>query len=247
MREVRAMHVAVLLPDNRVLLAGGGTRIFPISSPYAQNTVEHFNQTYDEHLSRGDWLIPAGRDYRAAFHAELGGPVSVTISDTLAAFNDGGYMHLDMAENSYYAAPQRAADTAETNQALMGVLNTRWDLAGGAMLSGNEWMVKAMDIEFSHPDAPLDEEISQLEEAARWYTLATDRYVELFNTEYFTQFVTLQVSRTHFINNVPTPYLDMQRFAQASAKKSRAYLEIAERQFRKFTSASKEAAETPLR
>ncbi len=256
LQQQRTGHTATLLSNNKVLIAAGGGKIAveirdsagwePESWP-AQNTVEHFNQTYSEHLARGDWLIPQGRDYRTAFHAELGGPASVTISDTLAAYHDGGYAYLTMAENSYYAALQRAADITETHQALMGLLDTRWEQASGAMLSGNEFMVQALDIIYTSPTSPLDEEIGQLEEAVDWYTLATDGYIELLATEHFTQFMALQPARVHPVSNQPTPYLDLQRLALASAKKSRAYLEIAERQFHKFMPASKEAAEATLR
>jgi len=259
MRQPRANHRATLLPNNKVLIAGGGGEVSSMSAELydggqdfvyvspAQNTFELFNQTYSEHLARGDWLIPQGRDYRTAFHAELGGPASVTISDTLAAYHDGGYAYLTMAENSYYAALQRAADITETHQALMGLLDTRWEQASGAMLSGNEFMVGALDIIYTSPTSPLDEEIGQLEEAVDWYTLATDGYIELLATERFTQFMALQPARVHPVSNRPTPYLDLQRLALASAKKSRAYLEIAERQFRKFTAASKDEAEATLR
>jgi hypothetical protein len=199
-------------------------------------------------LAQGDQALANGRQYRADFHAELGGPASVTISDTLAHYEESGLMHLSIAEE-YYEAALRWAEpgTFTETRALEGLLDTHWELATGAMLSGNEFMVQALDVAFENPSDPLAEEIGQLQEAVDWYTMATEGYVELLASEHYTALMALQPTRVHPINGGTTPYLDLQRLALAAAKKSRAYLELAERQFRKFTPTSQAAAEATLR
>lgn len=205
---------------------------------------------YEEHcffsnMAQAGASLSFGREYRAGFHAELDGPASVTISDTLASYDVTGLTPLTEAKQSYQQALACAKTVTQTNEALTGLLDAHWELATGAMLTGNQELVQALDVEFS-PIA-LDEEMEGLQEAIRWYTQATEGYTQLLAGQYHTRVLTLQPTRVDPLTGEETLYLDLQRLALASAKKSRAYLELAERQFQKFTPDSKAQAEQTLR
>jgi PKD repeat protein len=100
------------------------------------------------------------------------------------------------------------------------------------MLEGNEEMVTALDL----TDADdIGAEITALETAIDKYAEATDGYLLPLAGEHQADFLAaMQISRTHPITFTEAiTQVDVQRLAAASAKKSRAALELAERQFRK--------------
>lgn len=196
-------------------------------------------------MAQGGASLSFGREYRAGFHAELDGPASVTISDTLASYDVAGLTPLTEAKQAYQQALACAKTVTQTNEALTGLLDAQWELVTGAMLTGNQELVQALDVEFS-PIA-LDEEMEGLQEAIRWYTRATEGYIPLLAGQHHTRVLALQPTRVDPLTGEETPYLDLQRLALASAKKSRAYLELAERQFQKYTPDSKAQAEQTLR
>jgi hypothetical protein len=198
---------------------------------------------FDYYLDQGNSKIEDCRAYRAGFHTE---PDNVTLAEALEVYA-ASVMHCEEAVEDFELAARCALTDAERNQVLTSSLDARWELATGATLTGNEWMVQALDFGFEDPIDPLGEEIEQLQEAINWYTQATGGYTELLASEHFSDVMALQQSRVHPISGDQTPYLDLQRLALASAKKSRAYLEPAERQYRKFTPDSKAEAENTLR
>jgi hypothetical protein len=205
---------------------------------------------YEEHcffsnMAQGSASLSLGREYRAGFHAELGGPASVTISDTLASYDVAGLTPLTEAKDAYQRAMVCAKTVTQTNEALTGLLDTHWELATGAMLAGNQELVQALDVEFS--PVALDEEMEGLREAIRWYAQATEGYTELLAGQHHARVLTLQPTRVDPLTGEETSYLDLQRLALASAQKSRAYLELAERQFRRFTPDSRAQARQTLR
>jgi predicted outer membrane repeat protein len=202
---------------------------------------------FGHHIIRGDWYLSEGQKYRQGFHAELDITATIKIADVLVSYAEIGLSNLDEAKQDYRGALECAVTVTETDQAMTGLLDAHWESATGAMLTGNEFVVQALDIKYENPANPLDEEIGQLQEAINWYTQATDGYTALLASEYFTDLMSLQISRTHPIDGKPTPYLDLQRLALAAAKKSRAYLELAERQYRGFTSDANAEAERALR
>jgi hypothetical protein len=196
-------------------------------------------------MLRGNQFLSEGQQYRNGFHAEI--TATLKISDVLVSYAAIGLSKLNNAKQDYKAALECADTVSETRQALTGLLNAYWELATGAMLTGNDYVVRAMDIEYQNPYDPLQEEIGQLQDATGWYTQATGAYFELLASEYLTDAMALQPTRVSPLDGYVTPYLDLKRFALIAAKESRAYLELAERQFRQFTPASKAEAEATLR
>jgi hypothetical protein len=201
----------------------------------------------DCYLGLGDAHLAAGREYRLGFHEELDGPATVTLADVRADYEAGAREQFLLARDAYEDALTYAATPSETDEALRGLLDTYWELATGTTLIGNEFVVQALDVVFDNPQNALAEEIGQLQEAIDWYTQATGEYLELLASGHAADALALQPDRVHPISGDLAPYLDLQRLALASAKKSRAYLELAERQFRQFTPASRAEAEATLR
>jgi predicted outer membrane repeat protein len=195
----------------------------------------------------GHHYLEAGRLYREDFHTELGGPASVGIADVRASYAAIGLTNLYTATGHYETALGCAATATETELALTGLLDAHWETATGAMLQGNETMVQALDIVYQNPVDPLTEEIGQLEDAVAWYSQATDSYHQLLAGPHSGAAMALQPARVDPLTGEAAPYLDLQRLALASAAKSRAYLELAERQFRRFTPASRADAVATLR
>jgi hypothetical protein len=198
-------------------------------------------------LDQGDRALETVQGYRVNFHQQAGDP-SYTISDTLESYVNGGLLYFDRAQAYYEAALDwTEPGSYDETRALEGLLDTNWELASGAMLRGNDWLVKALDVKFEDPTDPLGEEIDQLGEAIDWYTLATEGYAKMLASQRYTDVIELQLTRVDPISDEPEEYLDLKRFTLAAARKSRAYLELAERQFRKYTASSKADAEATLR
>jgi len=242
------------LPADTLDLDGDGDTVEPLPFDLDGNPRNLYAAVdmgaFEEHcffsnMAQGVDSLSLGREYRAGFHAELDGPATVTISDTLAFYDVTGLTPLTEAKQAYQQALACAKTVTQTNEALTGLLDAHWELATGAMLTGNQELVQALDVEFS-PIA-LDEEMEGLQQAIHWYTQATEGYTQLLAGPHHTRVLALQPTRVDPLTGEETPYLDLQRLALALAKKSRAYLELAERQFQKFTPDSKSQTEQTLR
>jgi PKD repeat protein len=182
------------------------------------------------HMRIAGSYLTTGRKYREGFHAEIGEPSKVTVGMTL-----DGYAHELSARNlitatlGYSIALGCATTASETNAAMLGIQNVTWEQATGGMLLGNEKMVRALDLANGTGIGP---EIKYLEEAKQLYATATDRYLTLLASGRFPEFLALQPQRIDPISLNPNPYADVKRLAEAAGSKSRAYLELADRQFR---------------
>jgi hypothetical protein len=199
---------------------------------------------YAWHMHYGaDWLAE-GQDYRLGFHHEIDDPSTITISDTLASYAaERAAGNLANAKKAYGFALDCAVTVTETNDALAGLLKVTWEQATGALLEGNEQMVTALDL----TDAGgMAIEITALETAIDKYAEATDGYLLPLAGEHQGDFLAaMGISRTHQLTyTTAITQVDVQRLAAASAKKSRARLELAERLFR---SGNRAGAEETLR
>lgn len=190
-----------------------------------------------------DQLLDAGRHYRLDFHQSSG--VTLGYTQTIAALQQ--QQSLDLLNRADRCYRRLISAQPSNSLAQTGLLDTRWEVATAYLLGGNDLMVQALDVESSSPYDPLPEEIGQLDDALEEFTLATSSYTDLLASEFYTSFMTLQLTRTNPLTGDVTPYLDVQRLAIASAQKSRAYVEKAERQFRLFTPAEREKAMQTLR
>jgi hypothetical protein len=202
-------------------------------------------QCYEHRMSRGDLRLDEGRSYRTGFH------VHRTISDTLTAYDAGAAGLFRQADGHYEIGFACAATEAERNAALNGRLDARWELATGELLVGNDDLVQALDMRLL-PECPggqpsLSCQIERLEAARDHFGAATDAYLDLLAGEFYTTTLAAQPTRVSSLTGEEAPYVDVVRLAEASAKKSRAYLELAERQFRQFMGGSRGQAETTLR
>jgi PKD repeat protein len=222
----------------------------PLGAPYSDRRVDqgaYEAGCYAWHMHYGaDWLAE-GQKYRLNFHYEIDNPSTVTISDTLASYAaERAAGNLDKARTAYTLALDCATTVTETNDALAGLLKVTWEQATGAMLEGNEEMVKALDLTDGEGMAM---EISYLETAIDKYSEATNGYLLPLTGEHQAEFLAaMGISRTHEITYTTViTQVDVQRLAAASAKKSQATLELAERYFRRYRNGDRALAEETLR
>ncbi|MFN2137407.1 MAG: PKD domain-containing protein [Candidatus Promineifilaceae bacterium] len=214
----------------------GGARIYGNSVDMGA----YETQCYGYEMDKGDDLLDQGRDYRVDFHNE-DSTTPKTIKDTKTAYNEAVITRFQQSDEHYAIALVCAVSEDQKRDAIEGRFNARWEIATGSMLQGNDQMVQALDVETDDPDA-LGNEIDFLVDALSWYSPATDLYKELLTDGRYTDYIDKNGERTDPISGQTMS--DMERLAQASAKKSRAYLELAERQFRKY---AKDEAEETLR
>jgi predicted outer membrane repeat protein len=197
-------------------------------------------QDYGDWVSAGYTNLHEGQAYRTGFHVEP----AKTIQATIDAYQEAAFLQ---ASDLYSQALLTCAPTAERRvEAGTGLLDARWELATGGMLLGNEAMVQTLDMRYAAQSGLVDQ-IARLEEARENYITATVAYLEILPGDVYTVAVELQPSRNTPLDGSEAPYVDVQRLAEAAARKSRATLEIAERQFRLYTPAGKAAAEDTLR
>ena len=178
---------------------------------------------------RGEELLDQGRVYRLGFHAETNITSTVTVNMALsnyAALQAVGT--LVSATTAYQLALDGSTTPAETLLALLGLEQVTWEQATGALLQGNDWMVRALDLTDAEDIAA---EITDLQHAAVLYGEAADKYLGLIQGNY-AGFAASQVTRSSPLTATLTSYEDVDRLTTASARRSRAGLEIAERQFR---------------
>jgi hypothetical protein len=183
------------------------------------------------HMNYGAIKIEDGRDYRRGFHYQIDDPPR-TINQTLSAYAlERSLGNLEIARDSFEIALVLTDTHTQTQQTTRGILDVIWEKATGSMLEGNEQMVQVLDV--SGSGASVDE-ISQLNTAWSLYDEAVRGYLAPLASGYYPELLdTLSVSRTHEITDTTTTSLvDLERLAMASAKKSGAALELAERQLR---------------
>jgi parallel beta-helix repeat protein/predicted outer membrane repeat protein len=189
-------------------------------------------QCWAWHMVTGDDYLAEGQKYRQGFHQEIDPQTQVTISDTLDSYAaERAAGNLAKARKAYEIALDCAATVTQTNQAVAGLLKVIWEQATGAMLQGNEMMVTALDLSDAEG---MGVEISALRAAIDKYSEATDGYLVPLAGEHQADILAaMGISRTHQITyTLVITQVDVQRLAAASAKKSRARLELGERQFR---------------
>ena len=209
-------------------------------NPCAGNTVDlgaYEAQCYAWDMHFGDDKLEEGRLYRTGFHAETEITSTVTIAMTLDEYAaEVAAGNLTKSRQAFETALGCAATVTETDQAVAGLRDAIWELATGAMLQGNEKMVQALDVSASGDIGGVAGDIDDLREAIQLYSQATDGYLELLAGNRYPAFLAaLQLTRTHPITatGMITPtHVDLERLAMAAAKKSRAYLDLAERYFR---------------
>jgi len=199
-----------------------------------------------EEQAYGDWVLEGfvslheGQAYRTGFHVVP----EKTITATIDAYTSTYFID---AIDLYGLALTCAPTEDRQEEAGTGWLNAHWELATGEMLMGNEAMVQSMDMRFTAEYPGLTDQIGKLEEALDHYSRGVTAYLDILPSEFFTVAMGLQPSRVSPLDETSAPYIDVQRLAQATARRSRASLEVAERQFRLFTAAGKGAAEETLR
>jgi PKD repeat protein len=183
-------------------------------------------------MQHGYEKLIAGQGYRQGFHDEIDDPSTITISDTLSSYASERYLgNLGQSIGYFEKARQCAETESETLQANQGMLKAIWERATGAMLEGNEKMVQALDVTNSQESAAAELEL--LSAARDLLDEATRGYLEPLAAEAPGLLETLAISRTHPINyTTGNSMVDLERLAMASEKRSRAALELAERQFR---------------
>ncbi len=191
------------------------------------------------HMQTGNKYLVEGRDYRLGFHNEINGPATITISDTLTSYAEKrAEENLKKARTNFEWAARCAGNTiAQTHQATLGMLDAIWELATAAMLQGNEEMVQALDVSNSQGSYAAD--IARITRARDFYDAAVKGYLEPIAGDHFNQLLeTLTISRTSpLTSTVDASLVDLERLGMASSGKSRANLELAERQFRNSQSA----------
>jgi hypothetical protein len=196
----------------------------------------------------GNSLLVEGQKYRQGFHAEVG--TSTSITQTLEAYAaERAAGNLSAAKEKYENALTCAYTPRRSEHATRGWLDVLWERATGAMLEGNEELVQVLDVSPSGGSALIGQEIGQLEQAIQLYDEATTGYLEPLASDRYPGFLAaLTADRPHPITSTETVSttlpVDLERLALASAKKSQAYLELAERQFRR---GDQVAAEVTLR
>ncbi|MGC9335389.1 MAG: PKD domain-containing protein, partial [Anaerolineae bacterium] len=184
------------------------------------------------HMSTGDDYLAKGQKYRQGFHHEIDEVSEVAIADTLDSYAaEKAAGNLARAKTSYEIALDCAATITQTNQAIARLLNVIWEQATGAMLQGNDWLVTSLDLTDAND---IGSEVTALETAIDRYAEAASGYLLPLATEHQGDFLAaMEISRTHPITYTEViTQVDVQRLASVVAQKSRAYLELAERQFR---------------
>jgi hypothetical protein len=180
-----------------------------------------YEAQYGWYVRFGDDRLEAGREYRTGFRA------SRTLSDTLAAYNLDPLLDADTA----YALAATSPDFPpgiDPEEFFLRRLDTRWEIATGELLAGNDDMVKSMDMRFSAQFPTLDSQIDNQTNALAHFSTAVDAYTSLLQTGgYFDSFLAAQPDRISLLDLTapePNPYHDVQRLAEAAAKESLASL-----------------------
>ncbi len=183
-------------------------------------------------MQHGYEKLIAGQAYRQGFHDEIDNPSSITISDTLSSYAaERSLGNLGQSIGYFERARQCASTESETIQANQGMLKAIWERATGAMLEGNEKMVQALDVTDSQESSTAELEL--LSAARDLFDEATRGYLEPLAAGAPGLLETLTISRTHPIDyTAGDSMVDLERLAAASDERSRAALELAERQFR---------------
>ena len=184
------------------------------------------------HMQTGFEYIEEGQKYRLGFHDEIDDPSTITLEDTLSSYAlERAAGNLDKAFQSFGISVLCAATITHTRQANQGMLDAVWEQATGAMLEGNELMVQSLDVTDSQESVAA--EIALLHDARQLYDEATRGYLEPIASDVPGLLETLAITRTHPITyTTEAGLVDLERLVKASASKSRAALELAERQFR---------------
>ena len=236
--------------DNSAVPAGVTTDLAGkrrISGIYGSPQVDmgaYEEQYYGDQVTLGQYKLQEGSLYRTGFHEVT----TKTISATIALYDDAPFIAADQA----YANALGCADApGRRDHAVSGRLDARWEWATGELLVGNDDMVRALDMRLL-PECPggqpsLSCQIERLEAARDHFMAATGAYHEILAGDLYTATLAAQPTRVSRLTGENAPYADVVRLAEASAKKSRAYLELAERRFRQFTGGSIEQAEATLR
>jgi uncharacterized repeat protein (TIGR01451 family) len=217
----------------------GNPRISGIPGSARVDMGAYEEQYYEEQATLGDIALTEGQAYRTGFHYWI----TKTITATLAAYDDS----LFRDAYQYYANALQCAPTPErVTYAFTGRLDAGWELATGEMLAGNQDVVEAVDPRITGAYPSLENQISELSDARAHYADATDIYEDLLAGEWHTQTLAFQPGRVSPLSGEPEPYADLQRLAEAAAKKSGAYVALAERYFRQNTSDSRDDAQETL-
>ncbi|MBN1249220.1 MAG: right-handed parallel beta-helix repeat-containing protein, partial [Anaerolineae bacterium] len=202
-------------------------------------------QYYGDQVTLGHDKLQTGSAYRTGFHQGPGDTIQVTLD----AYDPTPLIAADQHFANALTCVGRTAERRE--HALRGRLDTRWELATGGLLLGNDAMVRALDMRLL-PTCPgsqpsLGCQLARLEVARGHLVAATDSYLELLSGDLYTTILALQPTRSSPLADGPATYADIVRLAEAASRESRAYLELAERQFRQYTLAGKSEADATLR
>jgi predicted outer membrane repeat protein len=185
-------------------------------------------QHYPWYMNYAGIKLEEGKNYRQGYHALIDDPKTVAQTLQEYAYNQSE-QKLKTAIKVYEFAMEWAATDAEHQQALLGVQDAVWELATGAMLLGNDKMVKALAVHTARPDRS---ELVELQDAADQFGKAVSWYLELITSDQFPYFLASQPGRIDPLTGDVLPYADLIRLAYSAAKKNRAVLELGERQFR---------------
>jgi predicted outer membrane repeat protein len=236
------------LPPGVNMDLAGKSRIWDVPTQSQIDLGAYEEQYFGDMMVLGNSLLVEGQKYRQGFHAEVG--TSTSITQTLEAYAaERAAGNLSAAKEKYENALTCAYTPRRSEHATRGWLDVLWERATGAMLEGNEELVQVLDVSPSGGSALIGQEIGQLEQAIQLYDEATTGYLEPLASDRYPGFLAaLTADRPHPITSTETVSttlpVDLERLALASAKKSQAYLELAERQFRR---GDQVAAEVTLR
>jgi len=184
-------------------------------------------QCFPWHMNFAGPKLEVGREYRQGFHAQID---PQTVAQTLEAYQyERSQGNFAKARTAYELALECSVTVSETQQAMLGIQEVIWEQATGAMLEANEKFVQALDLT---DQDDISDEIILLQEAITLTHEASDGYLALLASGRFPDFLANQPQRIDPISGEVVPYLDVIRLSMAVSKKSRAYLEVADRQFR---------------